>query len=79
MANCSAEHSRPVFANQRGNGLNAISPFVLAPFAADLEDDKALANDEFNQFLNEVFVNGVASRCVPSSYMASLAGKPKVK
>lgn len=84
-----------------GNGLNPVSPFVLAPWAADLEDDvkdingrdrsylleawyahtfelgedhsvqitggivdpafyvneNAYANDEFTQFMNEVFVN----------------------
>lgn len=84
-----------------GNGLNPTSPFVLAPWAADLEDDvkdingrdrsylleawyahtfelgadnsvqvtggiidpafyvneNAYANDEFTQFMNEVFVN----------------------
>ncbi len=88
-----------------GNGLNPISPFVLEPWAADLEDDvkdingsgrdyiltawykhtikfgkerslglaggiidstdyidaNAYANDEFKQFMNEVFVNDPVS------------------
>lgn len=88
-----------------GNGLDTISPFVLAPWAADLEfsvkningrsrdhlltawyqhtfdlgderslvavggiidstdytDQNAYANDEYNQFMNEVFVNATTS------------------
>ncbi|MDH3579078.1 MAG: hypothetical protein OEM91_00440, partial [Hyphomicrobiales bacterium] len=84
-----------------GNGLNPVSPFVLSPWAADLQgdveningrprdhiltawyrrrvrlgenaeagltggiidatdylDDNAFANDEYTQFMNEVFVN----------------------